>query len=155
MFAALISEGAHVATLTFPDLARVTPLARPLTPRVTALNQRIREAACRHGVTVAEIGHHPVVTDPPACGAPTGSTPALSATSASRPPSPTPSAFPAPTTPGPTPWPRRRHPRPLDGAQSPTNSDGPPPSSAPGSPGASTAVPPAMATPPSARTSSR
>ncbi|MFD8284266.1 SGNH/GDSL hydrolase family protein [Streptomyces solisilvae] len=64
MFAALTAQGAHVATLTFPDPARMTPLARPLTPRVTALNQRIREAARRHGVTVAETGHHPVVADP-------------------------------------------------------------------------------------------
>jgi len=64
MFAALTAQGAHVATLTFPDPARLTPLARPLTPRVTALNQRIREAARRHGVTVAETSHHPVVTDP-------------------------------------------------------------------------------------------
>ncbi|WP_112471233.1 SGNH/GDSL hydrolase family protein [Streptomyces triticisoli] len=64
MFAALTAQGAHVATLTFPDPARITPLARPLTPRVTTLNQRIREAARRHGVTVVETGHHPVVTDP-------------------------------------------------------------------------------------------
>ncbi|MEU7559875.1 SGNH/GDSL hydrolase family protein [Streptomyces eurythermus] len=64
MFAALTAQGARVATLTFPDLARITPLARPLTPRVIALNRRIREAARRHGVAVAETGHHPVVADP-------------------------------------------------------------------------------------------
>ncbi|MFK0289914.1 SGNH/GDSL hydrolase family protein [Streptomyces sp. NPDC090442] len=64
MFAALTTQGARVATLTFPDLARITPLARPLAPRVTALNHRIREAAGRHGVTVAETSQHPVVTDP-------------------------------------------------------------------------------------------
>ncbi|MFS7876057.1 SGNH/GDSL hydrolase family protein [Streptomyces asiaticus] len=64
MFAALSTQGAHVATLTFPDPARISPLARPLTPRVVALNERIREAARRHGVTVAETGHYPVVTDP-------------------------------------------------------------------------------------------
>ncbi|OIJ87902.1 SGNH/GDSL hydrolase family protein [Streptomyces colonosanans] len=64
MFSALTAQGAHVATLTFPDPARITPLARPLNSRVTALNQRIREAARRHGVTVAETSHHPVVTDP-------------------------------------------------------------------------------------------
>ncbi|MCC2279865.1 SGNH/GDSL hydrolase family protein [Streptomyces sp. ET3-23] len=63
MFAALTAEGARVATLTFPDPARIAPLARPLGPRVTALNRRIREAARRHGVTVAEAAHHPVVTD--------------------------------------------------------------------------------------------
>ncbi|GAA2343102.1 SGNH/GDSL hydrolase family protein [Streptomyces violaceusniger] len=64
MFAALTAQGALVATLTFPDPARISPLARPLTPRVVALNERVRDAARRHGVTVAETGHHPVVTDP-------------------------------------------------------------------------------------------
>ncbi|MFF8844266.1 SGNH/GDSL hydrolase family protein [Streptomyces sp. NPDC015127] len=64
MFAALTAQGARVATFTFPDVARITPLARPLSSRVTALNDRIRHAARRHGVTVAETGHHPVVTDP-------------------------------------------------------------------------------------------
>ncbi|MCX5149527.1 SGNH/GDSL hydrolase family protein [Streptomyces sp. NBC_00320] len=64
MFGALTAQGARVATVTFPDLARITPLARPLTPRVSALNDRIRAAAGRHGVVVVETGHHPVVTDP-------------------------------------------------------------------------------------------
>ncbi|WP_438489394.1 SGNH/GDSL hydrolase family protein [Streptomyces sp. S186] len=64
MFGALTAQGARVATLTFPDVARITPLARPLSSRVTALNARIRQAARRHGVTVAETSHHPVVTDP-------------------------------------------------------------------------------------------
>lgn len=63
-FAALTAQGARVATVTFPDVSRITPLARPLAPRVTALNHRIREAARRHGVAVAETAHHPVVTDP-------------------------------------------------------------------------------------------
>ncbi|MET9962468.1 SGNH/GDSL hydrolase family protein [Streptomyces sp. NPDC006326] len=64
VFAALTAQGARVATLTFPDLSRITPLARPLAPRVTALNEGIRRAAGRHGVLVAETAHHPVVTDP-------------------------------------------------------------------------------------------
>ncbi|MEW2414790.1 SGNH/GDSL hydrolase family protein [Streptomyces sp. NPDC046866] len=64
VFAALTARGARVATVTFPDVAQVTPLARPLGPRVTALNHRIREAARRHGVAVAETARHPVVTDP-------------------------------------------------------------------------------------------
>ncbi|MGW2564161.1 SGNH/GDSL hydrolase family protein [Streptomyces sp. NPDC001514] len=63
MFVALTAQGARVATLTFPDVARITPLARPLGSRVTALNDRIRCAARRHGVIVAETSHHPVVTD--------------------------------------------------------------------------------------------
>ncbi|MER5184163.1 SGNH/GDSL hydrolase family protein [Streptomyces sp. NPDC002896] len=64
MFAALTARGTRVATVTFPDVARITPLARPLSPRVAALNDRIRQAALRHGVAVAETSHHPVVTDP-------------------------------------------------------------------------------------------
>lgn len=64
MFAALTDQGAHVLTPTFPDLARMAPPARPLMPRVEALNSRIRQAARLHGVTVVETGDHPVVTDP-------------------------------------------------------------------------------------------
>ncbi|GAA0392969.1 SGNH/GDSL hydrolase family protein [Streptomyces luteireticuli] len=63
MFAALTARGTRVATLTFPDIARITPPARPVRHRVTALNHRIRRAAHRHGVAVAETGHHAVVTD--------------------------------------------------------------------------------------------
>lgn len=63
MFAALTAQGAHVATITIPDPARISPLARPLVPRVTALNERIREAARRHGVTVADTALHPVAGD--------------------------------------------------------------------------------------------
>ncbi|MFD3659796.1 SGNH/GDSL hydrolase family protein [Streptomyces sp. NPDC058659] len=64
MFAALAGQGARVATLTFPDIGRLIPAARPVGSRVRDLNERIREAAGRHGVTVVETSHHPVVTDP-------------------------------------------------------------------------------------------
>ncbi|MEU6140550.1 SGNH/GDSL hydrolase family protein [Streptomyces sp. NPDC047081] len=64
MFAALTAQGARVATLTFPDLGRIAPLARPLAPRVLALNARIREAARRHDVIVADSEPYPAVTDP-------------------------------------------------------------------------------------------
>jgi lysophospholipase L1-like esterase len=64
MFAALTAQGARVATVTFPDPARITPLARPINSRAAALNDRIRAVARRHGVIVAETSHHPVVTDP-------------------------------------------------------------------------------------------
>ncbi|HEY9411014.1 MAG TPA: SGNH/GDSL hydrolase family protein [Jiangellaceae bacterium] len=63
VFAALTAHGARVATVTFPDLARITPLARPVSARASALNDRIRAAAHRHGVVVAETSDHPVVTD--------------------------------------------------------------------------------------------
>lgn len=64
MFAALTAEGATVATLMFPDVGRITPLARPIGHRVLALNARIREAADRHGVVVAETAAHAAATDP-------------------------------------------------------------------------------------------
>ncbi|MFF9035944.1 SGNH/GDSL hydrolase family protein [Streptomyces sp. NPDC014892] len=64
MFAALTAQGATVVTLTAPDVGRITPLARPIGRRVLALNDRVREAAARHGVLVAETAAHPVVTDP-------------------------------------------------------------------------------------------
>ncbi|CAL9652438.1 hypothetical protein SUDANB21_06686 [Streptomyces sp. enrichment culture] len=60
MFGALTEQGALVA----PDLSRVCPVARPLIPRVTALNEGIRRTARRHGVVVAETALHPVAGDP-------------------------------------------------------------------------------------------
>ncbi|MFG3142565.1 SGNH/GDSL hydrolase family protein [Streptomyces sp. NPDC048211] len=63
MFAELTAAGARVATLTFPDVGKVAPAARPLSSRVVDLNTHIRAAAARHGVAVAEIDLHPVATD--------------------------------------------------------------------------------------------
>ncbi|MFF0773582.1 SGNH/GDSL hydrolase family protein [Nonomuraea wenchangensis] len=54
MFAALTSSGARVVSVTFPDIGAIMPLARPLLPRVLALNARIRDAAARHGVTLVD-----------------------------------------------------------------------------------------------------
>ncbi|MFE3516032.1 SGNH/GDSL hydrolase family protein [Streptomyces sp. NPDC059166] len=64
MFAALTAAGARVATLTFPDVGAIAPAARPVRSRVLELNARIRTAAARHGVTVAECDRYPVATDP-------------------------------------------------------------------------------------------
>ncbi|MFF8289653.1 SGNH/GDSL hydrolase family protein [Streptomyces sp. NPDC016309] len=64
VFAALSATGARVATLTFPDLGRIAPIARPLRSRILDLNARVRVAAARHGVTVADTGGQPVCTDP-------------------------------------------------------------------------------------------
>ncbi|MER6715507.1 SGNH/GDSL hydrolase family protein [Streptomyces sp. NPDC000877] len=64
MFAALTGQGARVATLTIPDITCLTPLARPLRPRLEALNHRVRAAAHRHGVVVADVTRYPVATDP-------------------------------------------------------------------------------------------
>lgn len=64
MFATFTAAGAHVATLTFPDVGKIVPVARPLRSRVFDLNDRIRAAAARHDVTVAETARHSVTTDP-------------------------------------------------------------------------------------------
>ncbi|MFD4246236.1 SGNH/GDSL hydrolase family protein [Streptomyces sp. NPDC058525] len=64
MYAALTAAGARVMTVTVPDLGEIAPLARPIASRVYALNDRVRDAAARHGVTVAEIAAQPVATDP-------------------------------------------------------------------------------------------
>jgi lysophospholipase L1-like esterase len=64
MFAGLTATGARVVTLTFPDIGKIAPLTRPIRSRVFDLNARIRAAAARHGVTVAETGRYAVGTDP-------------------------------------------------------------------------------------------
>jgi lysophospholipase L1-like esterase len=63
MFASLTRAGATVGTVTFPNVAKIAPLARPLLPRVQALNARIRAAAARHGVHVVETFTVEVTTD--------------------------------------------------------------------------------------------
>lgn len=63
MFAELTGAGARVATMTFPDIARIAPLAKPLVPRVLDFNERVREAAERHGVAVADTAAHEVAVD--------------------------------------------------------------------------------------------
>ncbi|MET7363149.1 SGNH/GDSL hydrolase family protein [Streptomyces sp. NPDC005562] len=64
MFTELTAAGAQVATVTFPDLGRISPLARRALPRVLDLNARIRAAADRHGVTVFDTFPHRLTTDP-------------------------------------------------------------------------------------------
>ncbi|MFJ8295163.1 SGNH/GDSL hydrolase family protein [Streptomyces sp. NPDC094447] len=64
MFAALTAAGARVATVTIPDITRIVPIARPAAPRIAALNDRIRRAAARHGVALAEAASHSAATDP-------------------------------------------------------------------------------------------
>jgi lysophospholipase L1-like esterase len=63
MFASLTKAGATVGTVTFPNVAKIAPLAKPLLPRVLALNARIREAAARYGVRVVETFDFEVTTD--------------------------------------------------------------------------------------------
>ncbi|MCF6466950.1 SGNH/GDSL hydrolase family protein [Nonomuraea sp. MG754425] len=63
MYAALTGSGAHVVTVTFPDIGKIAPIARPLRPKVLDLNARIRAAAARHGVTVVDTFAMEFVTD--------------------------------------------------------------------------------------------
>jgi lysophospholipase L1-like esterase len=63
MFASLTRAGATVGTVTYPNVAKIAPLARPLLPRVLALNAHIREAAARHDVRVVEAFEVAVTTD--------------------------------------------------------------------------------------------
>lgn len=63
MFASLTKAGATVGTVTYPNVAKIAPMARPLLPRVLALNARIREAAARHNVHVVETFNVDVTTD--------------------------------------------------------------------------------------------
>ncbi|MGX1880965.1 SGNH/GDSL hydrolase family protein [Streptomyces sp. NPDC055287] len=63
MFAALTAAGARVVTVTFPDIGRIVPLARPLSSRVHALNAGIRAAAARHGVVVVETAEYAFAAD--------------------------------------------------------------------------------------------
>ncbi|MFF4232380.1 SGNH/GDSL hydrolase family protein [Streptomyces sp. NPDC001820] len=64
MFAVLTAAGTHVVTMTFPDVGKIAPLARPIRSRVFDLNTRIRAAAARQGIAVVETGRQAVATDP-------------------------------------------------------------------------------------------
>ncbi|WP_116245430.1 SGNH/GDSL hydrolase family protein [Nocardiopsis sp. FIRDI 009] len=64
MLAAFTASGATTVTFTFPDIARIAPLARRLRPRVLDLNDRIRVMARRHGAVLVDTFPHPVTTDP-------------------------------------------------------------------------------------------
>lgn len=63
MVSALRAAGAHVATVTYPDIGEIAPMARRRQPRLTEFNARIREIAAKHGATVVEADRHPVCAD--------------------------------------------------------------------------------------------
>ena len=64
MFAALTAAGAAVATVTLPDIGKIAPIAKRLRPRVVDFNARIKAAAERHGVLVADTYPYAVAGDP-------------------------------------------------------------------------------------------
>lgn len=64
MLAAFAGSGARVVTFTFPDVARIAPLARYALPKVLHFNARIRAAADRYDALLVDTFPHPVTTDP-------------------------------------------------------------------------------------------
>jgi lysophospholipase L1-like esterase len=64
MLAAFTGCGARVVTFTYPDIARLAPLARYARPRVLDFNARIRASAARHGALLVDTFGYPVTTDP-------------------------------------------------------------------------------------------
>jgi len=60
---ALSAAGATVLTFTLPDLSPLLPLARPLAPRIRAMNAAVREAAAVYGTRVVDFAAHAVSTD--------------------------------------------------------------------------------------------
>lgn len=63
-FAALSATGAAVYTMTFPHVGRMLPVMSWLLPRQRVLNERIREAAERHGVPVLDLFELELTADP-------------------------------------------------------------------------------------------
>jgi lysophospholipase L1-like esterase len=61
---ALVESGATVLTFTLPDLTPVLPLARPLAPRIRAMNDALRSAVSRTGAVLLDFAAYPVATDP-------------------------------------------------------------------------------------------
>jgi hypothetical protein len=60
---ALIAQGATVLGFTLPDLSKLLPLARPLSPRVHALNEALRRAAENTGAVLIDFARYPVGVD--------------------------------------------------------------------------------------------
>ncbi|NNH69195.1 SGNH/GDSL hydrolase family protein [Nocardia uniformis] len=55
MLTSLSATGAHVVTFTYPDIGAITPIARPLSGRIRAMNARMRALAARLGVTLVDF----------------------------------------------------------------------------------------------------
>ncbi|MBQ0923385.1 SGNH/GDSL hydrolase family protein [Saccharopolyspora endophytica] len=63
MIGALSRSGARVATVTYPDIGEIAPIARRWQPRLTEFNARVREIAAKHGAAVVEADRFPVCAD--------------------------------------------------------------------------------------------
>ena len=58
-----IGSGAVVLTFTLPDLGPVMPLARPIAPRIRALNEAFRSVAAGTGALLVDFAAYPVASD--------------------------------------------------------------------------------------------
>jgi lysophospholipase L1-like esterase len=61
---ALIAAGATLLTFTLPDLTPVMPMARWISPRVHALNARLRSACDSSGAILVDLAQYSVASDP-------------------------------------------------------------------------------------------
>ncbi|MEU8125200.1 SGNH/GDSL hydrolase family protein [Spirillospora sp. NPDC049024] len=64
MIETFTDSGATVVAFTFPDVAKIVPLARLARGRVLDFNDRIRHAARRQDAVLVDTFCHPVCTDP-------------------------------------------------------------------------------------------
>ncbi len=55
MVAAFTGRGATVLVLTYPDVGEIMAVARRVSPRLRAYNERVRTIAARHGARVIDI----------------------------------------------------------------------------------------------------
>jgi len=55
MAAAFHEQGAHILMNTFPNVGKIMPIAGRLMPRVSALNQAIRDIGRANGATVVDV----------------------------------------------------------------------------------------------------
>lgn len=60
----LHGAGATVITFTLPDITRLLPLARPIAPRIHAMNDVVREVCATTGTRLLDFAAVPVATDP-------------------------------------------------------------------------------------------
>jgi lysophospholipase L1-like esterase len=61
---ALRAAGATVVTFDLPDLSPLLPWARPLAPRILAMNAALRRVCEEMGTTLVDFASHPVAVDP-------------------------------------------------------------------------------------------
>ncbi|MBH0779911.1 SGNH/GDSL hydrolase family protein [Nocardia sp. NEAU-351] len=64
VFGRLIGSSATVVSFTVPDIGAIAPMARPLSTRIYAFNDEMRELADEHGVVLIDIESVEAIDDP-------------------------------------------------------------------------------------------